>query len=89
MIRRALIEMLGEKPGSILELARLDYVLDVVRVTRAVDVRVVALLRLVLHVRDVDRDPALALLRSLVDHVVRRVVRPLLRRKTLRDRRRQ
>ena len=50
---------------------------------------VVALLRLVLHVRDVDRDPTLALLRSLVDHVVRRVVRPLLRRKTLRYSRRQ
>ena len=44
-----------------------DHVLDVVRVTRAVDVRVVAVLRLVLDVCDRDRDPALTLLRGLVD----------------------
>ena len=56
---------------------------------RAVDVRVVALLRLVLHVRDVNSDPALPLLGRLVDHIVRREVRKILRRKTLRDRRRQ
>ena len=55
--------------------------------TRAVDVRVVALLRLVLHVRDVNSDPALPLLGRLVDHVVCREIRPLLRRKILRDRR--
>jgi hypothetical protein len=36
-------------------------------VTRSVDVRVVALRRLVLDVRDVDRDAALALLGSGVD----------------------
>ncbi|EGJ75317.1 putative elongation factor Tu [Streptomyces sp. Tu6071] len=46
-----------------------DHVLDVVRVTRAVDVRVVARLGLVLDVRDGDGDTALALLRSLVDLV--------------------
>ena len=46
-----------------------DHVLDVVGVTGAVDVRVVALLGLVLDVRDRDRDAALALLRSLVDLV--------------------
>src|SRR4029077_8334813 len=34
-----------------------DHVLDVVRVPRAVDVRVVPLVRLVLHVRHRDRDP--------------------------------
>ena len=49
-----------------------DHVLDVVRVTRAVDVRVVARLGLVLDVRDRDRDAALPLLRSLVDLVERR-----------------
>src|SRR6478735_7095395 len=49
-----------------------DHVLDVVRVTGSVDVSVVTLLRLVLHVRDVDRDTALLLLRRLVDLVERR-----------------
>lgn len=49
-----------------------DHVLDVVGVTRRVDVRVVALLGLVLDVRDVDRDTALLLLRRLVDLVERR-----------------
>ena len=46
-----------------------DHVLDVVGVTRGVDVRVVALRRLVLDVRDVDRDAALALFGSVVDLV--------------------
>src|SRR5690606_2067061 len=46
-----------------------DHVLDVVGVTRRIDVRVVAHLRLVLDVRDVDRDAALALLGSVVDLV--------------------
>jgi len=41
-------------------------------VTRAVDVRVVTRLRLVLDVRDRDRDATLALLRRLVDLVERR-----------------
>ena len=49
-----------------------DHVLDVVGVARGVDVRVVTLLGLVLHVRDVDRDTALLLFRSLVDVVERR-----------------
>src|SRR6478672_8957468 len=44
-----------------------DHVLDVVGVTRAVDVRVVAVRRLVLDVRGRDRDAALLLLRSVVD----------------------
>ena len=46
-----------------------DHVLDVVGVTRAVDVRVVARLGLVLDVRDRDRDAALLLLGRLVDLV--------------------
>ena len=48
-----------------------DHVLDVVGVTRAVDVRVVTRLGLVLDVRDRDRDAALALFRRLVDLVER------------------
>ena len=52
-----------------------DHVLDVVGVTRAVDVRVVPLLGLVLDVRDVDRDAALTLLGRLVDLVERRRAR--------------
>ena len=44
-----------------------DHVLDVVGMTRAVDVRVVTVRRLVLHVRRVDRDAALALLGGVVD----------------------
>ncbi len=69
-----------------------DHVLDVVSVTRGVDVSVVTLGRLVLDVRDVDRDAALALLGSGVDgrevalHVGRRRV---LVRQDLGDRCRQ
>src|SRR4029079_6724244 len=48
-----------------------DHVLDVVRVTRAVDVGVVTRLGLVLDVRDRDGDAALTLLGSLVDLVER------------------
>ncbi len=49
-----------------------DHVLHVVGVARAVDVRVVAVLRLVLDVRGRDRDAARLLFRRLVDLVVRR-----------------
>ncbi len=49
-----------------------DHVLDVVGVTRGVDVGVVTLLRRVLDVRDVDGDTALTLFRRLVDLVERR-----------------
>ena len=48
-----------------------DHVLHVVGVARAVDVRVVALRRLVLHVRRRDRDAARLLFRRLVDLVER------------------
>ena len=67
-----------------------DHVLDVVRVARAVDVRIVPVRRLVLHVRGRDRDAALTLFRSVVDRVERteRVLRVVLRQ-NLRDRRRQ
>ena len=67
-----------------------DHVLDVVGVAGAVDVRVVALRRLVLHVRRGDGDAALALFRCVVDRVERaeRVLRVVLGQH-LRDRRRQ
>ena len=68
-----------------------DHVLDVVGVTRAVDVRVVPALGLVLDVRDGDRDTALLLLGSLVDVVERehRVQVGVLVVQDLRDRSRQ
>jgi hypothetical protein len=63
-----------------------DHVLDVVSVARAIDVRVVALRRLVLDVRGRDRDPARLLLRRLVDLVERGELGQALRRLHLRDR---
>src|SRR5438552_1649114 len=67
-----------------------DHVLDVVRVPRTVDVRVVALARLVLHVRHRYRDPPLPLFRRIVDRAVLPDRDPLvLRVQHLRDRRRQ
>jgi hypothetical protein len=66
-----------------------DHVLDVVRVTRTVHVRVVALRRLVLHVRRVDRDPARLLLRRRIDlRIVLRLATVLLGQH-VRHRRRQ
>lgn len=47
-----------------------NHVLDVVSVARAVDVGVVAVSRLILHVRCVNGDLALALFGGLVDLVV-------------------
>ena len=66
-----------------------DHVLDVVGVARAVHVRVVALVGLVLDVRDGDGDAARALLGRVVDLVERAEVGPALERQDLRDRRRQ
>jgi hypothetical protein len=66
-----------------------DHVLDVVGVTRTVDVRVVARLGLVLDVPDVDRDPPRLLLRRVVDVLERHGSRLALGREDLRDRRRQ
>ena len=56
---------------------------------RAVDVRVVALRRLVLHVRRRDRDAARLLFRRLVDLVERDLLREPLGRLDRRDRRGQ
>ena len=63
-----------------------DHVLDVVGVARAIDVRVVALVALVLDVRRRDRDAARLLFRRLVDLIERRELREALRRLDLRDR---
>src|ERR1700730_18395658 len=63
----------GEDQDRAVHLRRTgDHVLDVVRVTGAVHVGVVALLGLVLHVRDRDGDPALLLFLRVVDLVERR-----------------
>src|SRR6266850_4974904 len=48
-----------------------DHVLHVVRVPRTVHVRVVPVVRLVLHVRRRNRDPPLPLLRRVVDRIER------------------
>ena len=67
-----------------------DHVLDVVGVAGAVDVRIVALRRLVLLVRDGDRDAALLLLGRVVDVVdVALLDVGILRRQAVDDRRRQ
>ena len=67
-----------------------DHVLDVVRVPRTIDVRVVPVRRLVLHVAHRDRDPPLPLLRRIVDRPkIPYRHRPDLRVQHLRDRRRQ
>jgi hypothetical protein len=59
-----------DEDGSI-DLGRTgDHVLDVVTVSRHVDVRVVALVGLVLDVRDVDRDATRFFFRGIVDLVV-------------------
>src|SRR5437870_3213448 len=62
-----------------------DHVLDVVGVTRAVDVRVMALVGLVLDMRDRDGDAALALLGGVVDRVERAELRLTLQRQGLGD----
>ena len=48
-----------------------DHVLDVVGVPRAIDVRVVAIRRLVLHVRNRNRDSALPLFRRVINRIER------------------
>ncbi len=67
-----------------------DHVLDVVRMTRTVHVRIVPVRRRILHVRRRDRDPSRLLLRRVVDRVKRphRDLRILLVQHH-RDRRRQ
>src|SRR5580658_6489583 len=67
-----------------------DHVLHIVRMPRAVDVRVMPVRRLILHVRYRYGDPALPLFRRVVDRIKRpkRHLRVVLRQH-LRDRRRQ
>ena len=66
-----------------------DHVLDVVGVARAIDVRVVALGRLVLLVRDGDRNPALLLFGRVIDLIDADFLRQPLGCKAVHDRRRQ
>src|SRR4051794_22061967 len=66
-----------------------DHVLHVVGVARAVDVRVVTVLRLVLDVRRGDRDAALLLLRSVVDLIEAARLSSVRLGEDLRDRRGQ
>ena len=66
-----------------------DHVLDVVGMTRAVDMRIVPLVGLVLDMRRRDRDAARAFFGRLVDLVERHKRRPALLRQHLGDRRRQ
>src|SRR5262245_49853597 len=67
-----------------------DHVLDVVRVPRTIDVRIVPVRRLVLHVAHRNRDPPLPLLRRIVDRPKIPHRHPaVLRLQHLRDRTRQ
>src|SRR6516165_7157365 len=66
-----------------------DHVLDIVGMTRAVDMRVMPLLGLVFDMRRRDRDAPRPLLRRLVNLVVRSERRPTLLRQHFGDRRRQ
>ena len=62
-----------------------NHVLHIVGVARAIDVGVVALLRLVLHMRRVDRDATSALFGSFIDLVVCRKLSQVLFGQNLRD----
>ena len=66
-----------------------DHVLDIVGVPRAVNVRIVTLVRFVFNVRRVDRDAASAFFRRLVDVRVVNKLRVALLRQNFRDRSRQ
>src|SRR4030043_440584 len=66
-----------------------NHVLDIGRMTRTIDVRIMTLLRLILHMRYRYRQPTLLLLRRLVYLIKRHVTRQLLQRQYLRYRRRQ
>ena len=66
-----------------------DHVLHIVGMAGAVDVRVVAVLGLILDVRRRDRDAARLFFRRLVDLVIGRERRPARLRQHLGDRRRQ
>ena len=63
-----------------------DHVLDIVTVAGAVDVRIVARIRLVFDVTDVDRDTARFFFRGVVDIGIRHLLRFTLQRQHLRDR---
>ena len=83
------VDMVDDEDGPVHLGGTGDHVLDVVRVTRAVDVGVVAGVGLVLDVGDGDGDPALALLGGVVDRVEGAVLRLALQGEVLGDRRGQ
>ncbi len=66
-----------------------DHVLNIVSMSRAVNVRIVTVVGLVLNVSGIDRDAALSLLRGLIDHVVSLVFRLAFHCQRLGDRRGQ
>ena len=66
-----------------------DHVLDIVTVSRHVYVRIVPLVGLIFNMCYVDRDAARLLFRSIVNRVVRPVLRIPEKLTVLRDRRRQ
>ena len=81
----------GNHKNSSVHLGRTgDHVLDIIGMTRAIDMGVVTVRRLVLHVGSRDRDPACLLLRRVVDRIKRpkRDLRIMLLQ-NLRDRRGQ
>ncbi len=45
-----------------------NHVLDVIRMPRHIHMRIMPIRRLILHMRNIDRDPPLPLLRRLIDH---------------------
>ena len=49
-----------------------NHVLDIIRVPRHIHMRIMTILSHILHMRHIDRDPTLTLLRSLINIVVRR-----------------
>ena len=64
-----------------------DHVFDVVRVARAVDVGIMALVGFIFHVSNIDRNAALSFFRRFVDLIVGEKLRLALLLQNLRNRR--
>src|SRR5699024_2477523 len=48
-----------------------NHVLHIIRVTRHINMRIMPIRRLILHMRNIDRNTTITLLRSLINHVIR------------------